>query len=126
MDFWDTEVSQAALNKGGWVLQEGILAPRILHFGERQLLWEGGEKDASEIYPDGLPREILTSSAARFKELCPNKFLQQVRRFKGLTTDSGVSAHLLWMRVVEAYTLCQLAKPGDKLPALIRDCETDV
>ena len=117
-NFWDTEVSLAAINSRGWVLQERILANRILHFGERQLMWECGEKDAAEIYPNGLPKAISTGSDVRFKDLCPNSYLQQIRRFKGLSINPGVSAHLLWMRVVEAYSRCQLTKPDDKLPAL--------
>ena len=116
--FWDTEVSLAAINTRGWVLQERILANRILHFGERQLMWECREKDAAETYPNGLPRAISTGSDVRFKDLCPNTYLQQVRRFKGLSINPGVFAHLLWMRVVEAYSRCQLTKPDDKLPAL--------
>lgn len=113
--FWDTEVSLAAINSRGWVLQERILSPRILHFGERQLMWECIEKDAAEIYPDGLPRELSTGSDTRFKDLCPDIYLQGIRRFKGLNINPGVFAHLLWMRVVEAYSRCQLTNPDDKL-----------
>ena len=116
--FWETEVSQAAINTRGWVLQERILANRTLHFGERQLMWECREKDAAETYPNGLPREISTGSDVRFKDLYPATYLPQVRRFKGLNINPGASAHLLWVRIVEAYSRCQLTKPDDKLPAL--------
>lgn len=88
-------------------------------------MWECGEKDAAEIYPNGLPRELSTGSDARYKDLCPNTYLQQVRRLKGLNINPGVSAHLLWMRVVEVYSHYQLTKPDDKLLGSVRGCKKD-
>lgn len=34
----DADFKSAALSKRGWVLQERILAPRVLHFGKSQIL----------------------------------------------------------------------------------------
>jgi hypothetical protein len=55
VDFWKNNVLDAPLNKRGWVCQESLLAPRILHFGKTQLLWECCEMEASEKYPKGIP-----------------------------------------------------------------------
>jgi hypothetical protein len=40
---WDNSVSEAPLNQRAWVIQERILAPRVIHFGKNQLLWECSE-----------------------------------------------------------------------------------
>jgi hypothetical protein len=37
------------------LVQERIMAPRILHFGSTQLYWECHQYDTCEIYPAGLP-----------------------------------------------------------------------
>jgi hypothetical protein len=46
------------LAKRGWVLQEQLLAPRILHFGE-QLFWECDETWACETLTDGLTGSLI-------------------------------------------------------------------
>jgi hypothetical protein len=37
--FWGDGLAQAPLIKRAWVLQERLLAPRVLHFGQNELLW---------------------------------------------------------------------------------------
>ncbi|KAM6536285.1 hypothetical protein FALCPG4_002294 [Fusarium falciforme] len=115
--FWQVEVSNALVNKRAWVLQERFLAPRILHFGKRQLIWECCEKDAAEIYPDGLPPCLSTSSDAAFKQLDSSDFISRVRRYKGRQGDGNSAPHLLWLRIVELYTDSALTVPSDKLIA---------
>lgn len=107
--FWDIEVSHALVNTRAWVLQERLLSPRILHFGDRQLFWECQMKDAAEVYPDGVPSEI-SSLSSRFKSLSPDRYTPR--------NDSNVGGHLVWHRIVEKYTACGLTFPGDKLVAL--------
>jgi hypothetical protein len=38
--FWRQAISEAPLIQRAWVLQERTLAPRVIHFGKNQLLWE--------------------------------------------------------------------------------------
>jgi hypothetical protein len=40
---WLHDVNYAPLNSRAWVVQEQLLAPRVLHFGKRQLFWECNE-----------------------------------------------------------------------------------
>ncbi|KAL7955848.1 hypothetical protein V8C34DRAFT_326792 [Trichoderma compactum] len=42
----------------GWVLQEVLLAPRVLHCCREQLYWHCDELRASEIFPNGMPASI--------------------------------------------------------------------
>jgi hypothetical protein len=42
------------LNKRAWVVQETLLAPRVLFLCGSQVFWECYEFTASEEYPDGV------------------------------------------------------------------------
>ncbi|KAH7384497.1 heterokaryon incompatibility protein-domain-containing protein [Pyrenochaeta sp. MPI-SDFR-AT-0127] len=53
---WETGILDKPLLKRGWVLQELILAPRILYLGDHQLFWECATMKACERWPDGLPK----------------------------------------------------------------------
>jgi hypothetical protein len=110
--FWETEVSHALINTRGWVLQERLLSPRVLHFGERQILWECRQKDAAEVYPDGLPRENIRS-VARLKDLVPDRLIVNNK-----TDNNNAAAYNYWVQVVRAYTACELSFPSDKLVAI--------
>jgi hypothetical protein len=64
--FWERNINFAPLLDRGWVLQERILAPRILHFAEEQLFWERRTTSAYESMPLGLPRYLHLDH--RFKQ----------------------------------------------------------
>ncbi|KAK3333074.1 heterokaryon incompatibility protein-domain-containing protein [Cercophora scortea] len=115
--FWDKEVSKAPVNTRAWAVQERLLAPRVLHFGKRQLAWECFDKDAAEIYPAGLPQHLTKLPGARFKCLDPNVF-HELKTRVGIT-DAGETptAYLLWSRLVDVYSECALTFPKDKLIA---------
>lgn len=72
-DFWSSQVQDQPLHRRGWVVQERLLAPRVLHFSSQQLLWECCELDAAEKYPRGLPTVLASSGGALFKGLDPQK-----------------------------------------------------
>lgn len=48
------------LSTRGWVFQERILSPRIVHFTEDQVFWECWSLKASEVLPEGVPGEKET------------------------------------------------------------------
>jgi hypothetical protein len=84
LEFWDTQVNAGAVNTHGWVLQEHLMAPRIIHFCEDQIAWECAEFDASESQPDGLSDFRLTSDGLRsrgqVKGLDPEHYGRDMRR----------------------------------------------
>jgi Heterokaryon incompatibility protein (HET) len=82
--FWQNELSRAHLNRRGWVVQERLLAPRVLHFGQKQLFWECCEMDAAESYPNGLPHALAMGVMTKFKSLD-----------RGSTVQSYVSGDLV-------------------------------
>ena len=44
------DVDDGKLNKRGWVLQERVLSPRIIHFTEKHTYWECGERVRCENF----------------------------------------------------------------------------
>jgi hypothetical protein len=49
-DVWDDHVEASPLNKRGWVLQERLLSPKVLHFSD-QIFWEYKTENFCEIMP---------------------------------------------------------------------------
>lgn len=56
---WTGEVQKSTLLTRAWVLQELVLANRVLHCDQNQLFWECNELQASETYPSGIPGQPL-------------------------------------------------------------------
>lgn len=124
---WEDLVDQAPINQRGWVLQERLLAPRVLHFCHNQISWECSEFQEAEGHPemysttrlkDGYlveerPSKSLTADSAR---------LLREARLRGVSDDDKYMKHLyifeLWKRIVETYTQTQLTNPDDILIAL--------
>ncbi|KAF7946639.1 hypothetical protein EAE96_009632 [Botrytis aclada] len=58
LDLYGHSITNAALARRAWAVQERILAPRTLHFTESQLFWECRTKQACETFADTLPEAI--------------------------------------------------------------------
>lgn len=99
--------SHQGLFKRGWVMQERLLTPRMLHFTDKQLYWEcAGLGLASELYPEGMseygPKSNPTIAWPPFT-------LEQAAKD---TFD-------MWDSVVRGYSHPSLTWPAqDKLPAV--------
>ena len=117
-DFWSDSVQHAPLSRRAWVLQERLLAPRVLHFSKRQLLWECNQLRACEFYPKGMPaahralRDV--SNTDEFLKESVTTILQ------GLSDSSLTSSqmHRAWNYLVLNYTKCNLTMSKDKLAAI--------
>ncbi|KAF6785733.1 heterokaryon incompatibility protein [Colletotrichum sojae] len=115
--FWGHAVGQCPLNKRGWVLQERLLSPRVLHFGRDQLFWECREHAAVECYPDTLPGPVRNSVDAKFKKLDPIIDGEEMPT-EGSEPDDPVFYYKVWNRIAQAYSDTRLTKSSDKLIAL--------
>lgn len=115
---WHREVQSAPLNSRSWVLQERLLAPRILHFGDGQLFWECHEMDASETWPTGLPKSLFATLDTHVKNLEPDG--HEIAAVLQSANGAGpeYTAHFLWWRIVRSYVRCDLTVESDKLLAL--------
>ena len=116
-DLWKTAVSDAPLNQRAWAMQERLLAPRILHFGKEQLLWECHELDACETYPFGMPLGWYW----RFKKfglLDPSVKGKRLQTMSGGQSEPAPDRYQEWQHVLESYRSCHLTKAEDKLIAI--------
>ncbi|KAF1944137.1 HET-domain-containing protein [Clathrospora elynae] len=124
---WDDLVEKAPINKRGWVLQERLLAPRVLHFCHNQIAWECSEFQAAEghtdmhlaarlhrtsIFQQGQLKHLTAENGRLFREI----------RLRGMPDPDKHLRNLyiyeLWKRVVETYSQTQLTEDKDKLIAL--------
>lgn len=129
---WETLVNQAPVNKRGWVVQERLLAPRVLHFCRGRIAWECAEFDEIEGHYPNIPNYQLVGDeiyeGIPIKGLEPGKHGQKLRRNRlrgeddpllGTTDESPVVHSLeLWARIVEMYSRTDLTQKKDKLIAL--------
>jgi hypothetical protein len=129
LSFWEKRVDEAPVNKRGWVLQERLMAPRVLHFCQGQVAWECCGFEAAEGQPEGIPNYQLTPdgirAGSRLKGLNASTdgvWLRKMRLRGSKDPDPhlqpGIYALELWRRIVEVYSRTAVTQPGDKLIAL--------
>ncbi|KAH6708824.1 heterokaryon incompatibility protein-domain-containing protein [Leptodontidium sp. MPI-SDFR-AT-0119] len=143
LELWEATVDQGPVNKRGWVLQERLIAPRVLHFCHDQIAWECWEKGALESLlslPDGMPHVQLKAgiiSESRLKGMVPSvdgKLLREARLSRGRLKNgkyTDIDEHMtfndyvpsvytfeVWKRLVETYSKTALTNRTDKLIAL--------
>lgn len=102
------QIETSPLGQRAWVVQERLLAPRVLYFAKFQLYWECRELAASEKYPSGLP-DSMDMYACNKPSMDPCK-LFHVREVR--------SCYKAWIQYVQLYSRCRLTRPEDKLVAL--------
>ncbi|KAH7265894.1 heterokaryon incompatibility protein-domain-containing protein [Fusarium solani] len=108
-DIWDDDIERAPLQKRGWVFQERFLAPRILHFAERQLAWECHEISALEMFPKQVPPGMMTGLRSNIAD-------------KDSAAQTSTHTDLLefrraWDEIVMKYTQTNLTFTKNKLVA---------
>ena len=113
-NFWSDSIQHAPLTRCAWVLQERLLAPRVLHFGRRQLLWECNELRACEVYPRGMGDTLdQYTTSDQFLKKSFTTILQG-----GLDNSFSSQIHGEWNDLVQHYTKCNLTMSKDKLVAI--------
>ena len=113
------KLADSPLLKRAWVLQERILAPRVIHFTQEQVFFECHKYLACELYPQGIPDPHAYSC---IKCLVRNN-VDHAWIHRSITSEEedyrGVPGAVIeWNQIVELYTGCGLTKPRDKLIAL--------
>jgi len=106
---WDRNITESDLLKRGWVLQERILAMRILHFRDSQVFYECLQFRACESFPAGLPPPLHNSS--KFKEAAGALEMSP-------KADPWPTSFQAWQAIIEEYTRCDLTFEKDKLIAI--------
>lgn len=110
-DSLDDHLESLPLHQRGWVLQERLLAPRVLHFGQEQIFWECYEEQKCEGFPRHRPDH---SSIKDFRVL----FRRENGHVDSDPKTISPATLELWNRIARTYAQCALTYPEDKLIAL--------
>ncbi|KIW21823.1 uncharacterized protein PV07_12753 [Cladophialophora immunda] len=135
-DFWCNSLLSSSLHNRAWVLQERLLSPRTIHFGE-QIFWDCREHKACETYPTGIPDELSNHRTKAWRQseqvLSPKSKVHPEPSQKSWL--GALQAYLLpprpvdrlirqkkayeyWSTAVEHYMRCELSHATDKLVAI--------
>ncbi|KAL8993670.1 MAG: hypothetical protein Q9169_006170 [Polycauliona sp. 2 TL-2023] len=111
----------APLAKRAWVVQERLLAPRVLHFAKTQLYWECNGLRACESWPEGMPQEQHAN--VNLKAHSPFNLYREFLDDKNESIAASTSSRLqrsfdVWAQIVLLYSLAKLTHEGDKLVAI--------
>ena len=99
------------LSRRGWIMQELMLAPRVLYFGPDEVFWECGSFRAAESNPG-------TWLNLQYQGLLGNTQLHTRSRLASPDLIKE-SKHVPWLEVVMAYSQRRLTYPvKDKLAAI--------
>ena len=125
----DSVMSARVLLSRGWVLQERLLSPRSIYYGDK-LNWECSELRACETFPHGGPvtggynpwgREGFPFRAANL--LYDDMKYQELGIYRLQKCSPEVArireVYRKWLCVVEYFSKCQLTYEEDRFPALI-------
>lgn len=92
------------LLRRGWVFQERLLSPRIIHFGQEELVWECLSETTCECgQSDTLQAQL--SNKVDYSHILHDNF--DLKAFRNL-----------WRHLVEQYTTLELTYISDRFPAI--------
>ena len=95
----------------GWCMQEKLLSPAVLYFGNKQTYWDCNTLAHLEAYGSAPPHNLLYGGLdygkAGFGDL-----------FRALSRHKTSKFHTTWYWVVQEYSARDLDRVSDKLPAL--------
>ncbi|KAH8594872.1 heterokaryon incompatibility protein-domain-containing protein [Bisporella sp. PMI_857] len=124
------------LTRRGWILQERILSPRTVYFGQEEIFWECSTTTASETIPWGWEEDTIplvkfnshdlalnASSLLEAEPVHPSNPYESPRKIRKTQQDlvhqeSSSPLYNYWFRLVEAYTRKDLTQVNDRLPAI--------
>lgn len=90
LTLWSSLIRDTPLSRRGWILQERLLSPRVLHFTNSQLAWECDELEACQTYPKGILCEM--NDEFTVPGGAPRRALMPVSQHnKPLTKDEAMS-----------------------------------
>lgn len=113
-EVWRQNMERSPLLARAWVAQERLLAPRVLHFCKKQLVWECQQLVACETHAGGSTAMGQDSPKAAFAKL--------VRDLESpvVLPEKEVFTLFLewWAKQQSSYTSMALTEPKDRLPAM--------
>ncbi|KAF2808701.1 HET-domain-containing protein, partial [Mytilinidion resinicola] len=116
-DLWERELLNSFIYTRGWVFQERMLSPRILHFTKHQIFWDCNTLSACEAFPTGLPLH-LDKKASTDRHWRGRLDQSQISSRALCGANDDESSYTFWMSAVQNYTDCNLTNQGDKTVAI--------
>lgn len=121
--FYMNRLTHGPLTNRGWVFQERVLSPRVLHFSQYQIAWECFAMSKCETFPNWSPYPAEAEYLLGPKTL--HGFLDRTlvtgfRPPKKTDEDKTMSGGVYdqWMHFVQAYSRCAFTCPQDRLIAM--------
>lgn len=96
-NYWDRAITNSPLHKRGWVYQERFLARRVVHFTNAEVMWECAELQASESYPEGIPKGMFGLSPETRKGWKSNYLGDDWENWKPDPTRKRDRVYDLWL-----------------------------
>jgi hypothetical protein len=109
-----SSLEKQPLQKRGWVLQERLLARRLIDFTSKELMWRCRQTQASESFPLGFPSNV-TIGAEEPMAILLNKAVTAEFQHEWI---NHAYIFLSWADIVTDYTKRLLTRPEDKLIAI--------
>lgn len=109
-------VENSPLGKRGWVLQERLLSPRVVHFASDQLYWECCFHTDAEFTHLGTEAISSTKALPLHDDLHSNASMHNVHLTQENLRYSRI--HESWTKLVTRYSRCELTVTSDKLAAI--------
>lgn len=100
---WGKYVDDAPVNTRGWVYQERMLAPRVIHFAQDQVYWECCTIETSEASTKGAQDQSWDYRQLKKADMMT------------ITRDQG---YTMWADTIQIYTCLFLTFPRDRLLAM--------
>ncbi|MCJ1399894.1 hypothetical protein MMC11_003097 [Xylographa trunciseda] len=110
-DFWNHSVYDTELSDRAWIFQELMLSSRTLHLYDSQIIWECGALKACEMFPDGVPSKMMSSTDSKHTM---SDFYRNIYE-KSWTRDTVIERS--WCSAVNRYSALELSFECDKLVA---------
>lgn len=110
----ETDIQKSDLECRAWVLQEILLAQRILYFAPQKIFWECGSLCAHE----GAPSSELIGSPIKRRVFDSCKSSSATAKETLGSAGADYRLYRIWMNMVIIYTGRHLTQPSDKLVAI--------
>jgi hypothetical protein len=116
-DLWTSSLLGSKIYSRGWVFQERMLSPRILHFAHSQIFWDCCTLSATETLPSGLPHTLdaLASTDRHWRGRIQSVSYPPKEVVVGANDGS---METFWKTSVANYTNCDLTNQVDKTFAI--------
>ncbi|KAH7064283.1 heterokaryon incompatibility protein-domain-containing protein [Paraphoma chrysanthemicola] len=115
-ELWAKELLKSPIYTRGWVFQERMLSPRIVHFTRSQVFWDCSAVSSCEILPEGLPFALsaIATTDRRWRGRLQRKNSDQDE--SSLPVEDSLES--FWKTAVLNYTSCELTNQADKTFAI--------